>query len=109
MTWGGFYSGALTTNATIAEFVPDKAIIVTGITAAVRTSAMGCATQPIVQVSDGTSPITLTITNGNNQNRAIVTQNYAANSNLLISLPTGAAGCTRVPSDMNVTVEYKMQ
>jgi hypothetical protein len=109
MTWGGFYSGPLTTNATIAEFVPDKAITVTGLTAAVRTAAVGCTTQPVVQVSDGTSSINLTITNRNNQNRVVVTQNYAANSNLLISLPTGAVGCTTLPSDMNVTVEYKMQ
>ena len=110
MTFSGFYSGALTSRAQIAILAPGKAIAVTRITAALRTAGAMCRTQPVVQVSDGATPLTLTIQNNNNQNlSAAFSQNYAANSTLALVLAVPAEGCSTNPADMNVTVEYRMQ
>jgi hypothetical protein len=50
----------------------------------------------------------LTITAAANDSGAI-TQNYAADATLTLSVQTGAVGCTALPADANGVIQYKMQ
>ena len=100
--------GALTTTWTGSTWTIDKAITVTRVEAQAKTVPAGCTTAAIVRLTDGITPVNLTIAAAANSSGAI-SQNYAAGAALTISVSTAAAGCTTSPADVNVTVQYRMQ
>ncbi|MGO9642018.1 MAG: hypothetical protein ACLP1Y_12025 [Candidatus Acidiferrales bacterium] len=99
---------ALTSTATASTLTLDKGITVTRVQAQAITAPSGCTTNAVVRVSDGTSPLNVTVSAAANDSGA-VTQNYAAGALLTISVSTAAAGCTTSPANVNVEVQYRMQ
>ncbi len=103
-----FLPGALTSTWTGSTWTLDRAITVTRVQAQAKTAPAGCSTNAIVRLTDGSSPVNVTIAAASSDSGAI-TQNYAAGASITLSVQTAAAGCTTSPADTNVTVQYKMQ
>lgn len=103
-----FFPGALTTTWTAASWTLDKAITVTRVQSAAKVSPSGCGTSAIVRVTDGLTPINLTINSGTNDS-GVISQNYAAGATLTVSIQTAAATCTTAPGDLNVSIQSRMQ
>jgi hypothetical protein len=103
-----FLPGALTTTWTAGTWTPDKAVTVTRVQAQAKTAPSGCTTNAVVRLTDGTTPVNLTISAAANDSGAIA-QNYAAAVPLVVSVQTAASGCATSPADANVIVQYKMQ
>lgn len=108
MIESSFLPGALTGSWTASSWIPDKAITITRVEAQAKTSPAGCVTNAVVQLSNGTTPVTLAIAAAANDSGAI-SQNYAAGATLTLSVLTPAAGCATSPADVNVEVQYRMQ
>ena len=103
-----FLPGALTTTWTAATWTLDKAVTVTRVQAQAKTAPAGCSTNAVVRVTDGTTPVNVTVSATANDSGAI-TQNYATGAAVTIAVQTAAAGCTTSPADVNVIVQYRMQ
>ena len=103
-----FLPGALTSTWTGATWTNDKAVTITRVQVQAKTAPAGCATNAVVRLTDGTTPVNLTISAAANDSGAIA-QNYPAGSSLQVLVQTAAAGCTTSPADANVTVQYRMQ
>jgi hypothetical protein len=103
-----FLPGALTSTWTGSTWTLDKALIVTRVQVQAKTAPSGCTTNAVVRLTDGTTPVNVTIGAAANDSGAI-TQNYPAGASLTISVQTAAAGCTTSPADANVAVQYRMQ
>jgi hypothetical protein len=103
-----FRSGALTSTWTGSTVTLDKAVTITRVQVQAKTAPSGCSTNAIVRLTDGTTPVSVTISGAANDSGAI-TQNYAAGASLTISVQTAAAGCTTAPADANAIIQYKMQ
>src|SRR5208337_200911 len=103
-----FLSGALTATWTGATWIPDKGVTVTRVQVQAKTAPAGCTTNAVVRLTDGTSPVNLTISGAANDS-GVIAQNYAAGTPLTLSVQTAAAGCTTSPADANVTIQYRMQ
>ncbi len=103
-----FLPGALTSTWTGATWTVDKAVTITRIQVQAKTAPAGCTTSAVVRLTDGTTPVNVTISAAANDSGAI-SQNYAASSSLQVLVQTAAAGCTTNPADANVTVQYRMQ
>jgi len=103
-----FLPGALTSVWTGSTWTTDKSITVTRVQVQAKTAPAGCTTSAVVRLTDGTTPVNLTISAAANDSGAI-SQNYPAGSTLQILVQTAAAGCTTSPADANVTVQYRMQ
>jgi hypothetical protein len=103
-----FLPGALTSTWTGATWTLDKALTVTRVQVQAKTAPSGCSTNAIVRLTDGTTPVNVTISGAANDSGAI-TQNYAAGASLTVSVQTAAAGCATSPADANVVVQYRMQ
>ncbi len=83
-------------------------VTVTRVQVQAKTAPSGCTTNAIVRLTDGTTPVNLTIAAAANDSGAIA-QNYAAGASLTIAVQTAAAGCATSPADANVVVQYRMQ
>ncbi len=103
-----FLPGALTATWTGATWTPDKGVTVTRVQVQAKTAPAGCTTNAVVRLTDGTSPVNLTISGAANDS-GVIAQNYAAGTPLTLSVQTAAAGCTTSPADANVTIQYRMQ
>ncbi len=103
-----FLPGALTSTWTGANWTLDKALTITRLQAQAKTAPAGCTTNAVIRVTDGTTPVNLTISAAANDSGAIA-QNYAAGASLTVSVQTAAAGCTTSPADVNVIVQHRMQ
>ena len=103
-----FLPGALTTTWTGSTWTLDKAVTITRVQVQAKTAPSGCTTNAIVRLTDGASPLNVTISAAANDSGPI-TQNYAAAASLTLSVQTAAAGCTTSPADANVIVQYRMQ
>lgn len=103
-----FLPGALTSTWTASSWTPDRPITVTRLQAQAKTAPTSCSTNAIVRLTDGTTPINLTISAASNDSGSI-SQNYGAGSTLTVSVQTAASGCGTSPADANVTVQYRMQ
>ncbi|HKV25544.1 MAG TPA: hypothetical protein VJN93_13200 [Candidatus Acidoferrum sp.] len=103
-----FLPGALTATWTGSTWTLDKAVTVTRVQVQAKTAPAGCTTSAVVRLSDGTSPVNVTISAAANDSGPI-TQNYAAAASLTVAVQTAAAGCTTSPADANVIVQYRMQ
>ena len=98
----------LTSTSTDATLTLDKGVTVTRVQAQAITAPSGCSTNAVVRVTDGTSPVNVTLSAAANDSGAI-TQNYAAAAALTITVSTAASGCTTSPANVNVEVQYRMQ
>jgi hypothetical protein len=103
-----FLPGALTSTWTGATWTPDKGVTVTRVQVQAKTVPAGCTTNAIVRLTDGASPVNLSISGAANDS-GIIAQNYTAGTPLTLSVQTAAAGCTTAPADANVTIQYRMQ
>jgi len=103
-----FLPSALTSTWTGSTWTPDKAVTVTRLQVQVKTAPSGCTTNAVVRLTDGTTPVNVTIAAAANDSGAIA-QNYAVGASLTIAVQTAAAGCTTSPADANVVVQYRMQ
>ncbi len=103
-----FLPGALTSTWTGATWTTDKAVTITRIQVQAKTAPAGCTTNAVVRLTDGTTPVNVTISAAANDSGAIA-QNYAAGASLTVAVQTAAAGCTTSPADANVVVQYRMQ
>jgi hypothetical protein len=103
-----FLPGALTSTWTGSTWTPDKAVTVTRLQVQTKTAPSGCTTNAVVRLTDGASPVNVTVAAAANDSGAIA-QNYAAGASLTVALQTAAAGCTTSPADANVIVQYRMQ
>jgi len=103
-----FLPGALTATWTGAAWTTDKAVTITRVQVQAKTAPAGCTTNAIVRLTDGTTPVNVTISAAANDSGAL-SQNYAAGSSLQVLVQTAAAGCTTSPADANVVVQYRMQ
>lgn len=103
-----FLPGALTSSWTGSTWTLDKSLTVTRVQVQAKTAPAGCSTNAIVQVTDGTNPVNVTISAAASDSGPIA-QNYAAGASLQVLVQTAAAGCTTSPADANVIVQYRMQ
>jgi hypothetical protein len=103
-----FLPGALTSTWTGSTWTPDKAVTVTRVQVQAKTAPGGCTTNAIVRLTDGTTPVNVTISAAANDSGSIA-QNYAPGAALTIAVQTAAAGCATSPADANVIVQYRMQ
>jgi len=103
-----FLPGALTSTWTGASWTPDKAVTITRMQVQAKTAPAGCTTNAVVRLTDGTTPVNVTVAAAGNDSGALA-QNYAAGATITVSVQTAAAGCTTAPADANVTVQYRMQ
>ncbi len=103
-----FLPGALSSTWTGATWTPDKGVTVTRVQVQAKTAPAGCTSNAVVRLTDGTSPVNVTISGAANDS-GIIAQNYAAGTPLTLSVQTAAAGCTTSPADANVTIQYRMQ
>jgi len=103
-----FLPGVLTSPWTATSWTLDRAITVTRVQAQAKTGPAGCTTNAVLRVTDGTTPVNVTIAAAANDS-GVIAQNYAAGSTVTVSVQTAAAGCSTSPADVNVTVQYRMQ
>jgi len=103
-----FLPGALSATWTGSTWTLDRGVSVTRVQAQAKTAPAGCTTNAVVRLTDGTTPVNVTIAAAANDSGAI-TQNYAGGATLTLSVQTAAAGCTTTPADANVTIQYRMQ
>jgi len=103
-----FLPGALTSTWTGGTWTPDKAVTITRLQVQVKTAPSGCTTNAVVRLTDGTTPVNITIAAAANDSGPVA-QNYAAGTSLTVAVQTAGAGCTTSPGDANVVVQYRMQ
>jgi len=103
-----FLPGGLSTTWTGSTWTLDRGVTVTRVQVQAKTAPAGCTTNAVVRLTDGTTPVNLTIAAAANDSGAIA-QNYASGAALTLSVQTAAAGCTTTPADANVTIQYRMQ
>lgn len=97
------------TSGAFSQFTPISGITIKRIEVIVAgTAAAGCTTSPIVRITDGTTNLDTSITNGTLLFSANFTQNYSAGATLQMKTIAGA-GCTANPTGPFVTVQYTMQ
>lgn len=109
-TWTGFYPGTLTTlNNWINSFVPSYPITVTRVILNVQSYGSGCTTLPVVTITNGTASARMAVANLNNGNASPpMVVRFDAGSLINMELTTTASGCSLIPADMNVTVQYQI-
>jgi len=103
-----FLPGALSTTWTGSTWTLDRGVTVTRVQVQAKTAPAGCATNAVVRLTDGTTPVNVTIAAAANDSGAIALS-YASGAALTFSIQTAAAGCTTAPADANVTIQYRMQ
>jgi hypothetical protein len=103
-----FLPGALTSTWTGATWTPDKAVTITRVQVQAKTAPSGCSTNAIVRLTDGTTPVNVTVSAAA-ADSGVISQNYAAAAALTIAVQTAAGGCTTSPADANVIIQYRMQ
>lgn len=103
-----FLPGALTSTWTGSTWTTDRSVTITRVQVQAKTAPSGCTTNAVVRLTDGTTPVNVTVSAASNDSGAIA-QNYAAGASLTVAVQTAAAGCTTSPADANVTVQYRMQ
>jgi hypothetical protein len=106
-SWNASVIGPLATTVLSGFMTPDSAIAVTRIQAVAQIAPAACATPALLVVTDGTSPGTTIL-----QLSALLADsgpmslNYAAGAPMfLLSVP--GTGCTTVPANVNVVVQYR--
>lgn len=105
---GTFLPGALTSTWTGDTWTLPRNIIVTRIQVQTKVAPVGCGTQAVVRLTDGTTAKTITIT-GLSNDSGVISQAYSVGSIMQIGVSIAGVGCGTAPSDANVTIEYGVQ
>jgi hypothetical protein len=103
-----FLPGPLTSIWTGSIWTLDKAITVTRVEVQAKTAPVLCATNAVIRLTDGMSPVDVTL-GAAAESSGTIAQQYAALSALTVSVVSPAISCTTNPADVNVTIQYKMQ
>jgi hypothetical protein len=106
--WNMFLAGALSSVFTAGRLTPDGNLSVTRIQVGLGTAPLGCTTNAVIQISDGTSAgtKTLTLTAAANDSGPLAV-NYSAGTPILVGVSIRAIGCGTRPQNANVLVQYK--
>lgn len=106
--WNTFLAGALNTVFTGGRFTPDGNLTVTRMQVHLQTAPIGCNTNAVIQISDGTpaGTKTLMLTAAANDSGPLAV-NYSAGTPILVGVSVRAVGCNTRPQDANVLVQYK--
>jgi hypothetical protein len=106
--WNTFLAGPLSTVFTAGRLTPDGNLSVTRIQVGLGTAPLGCSTNAVVQITDGTpaGTKTITLTAAANDSGPLAV-NYAAGTPILVGLGIRAVGCGTKPQNANVLVQYK--
>lgn len=108
--FSAFLSGPLTHAYTAASFVPDSAITVTRISAALKTAPDQNCQSGTLRVSNGSTGQDLPIAAGASaDDSGTMALPTGAGSNLRVSVQTPANCSQTNPADANVLVEYRSQ
>lgn len=102
----GFAVGALTTTWTIARSTPDTDITVTRLQTTAKTAPVGCSTNAVVRITNGTTFQDLTVTGTVNDSGAL-SLSYLAAQTLDLVVQTAAVGCGTAPADVQVVAQYR--
>lgn len=102
-----FLPGALTSTWTGSTWTADRPVTITRVQVQAKTAPFGCTTNAVVRLTDGTTPVNVTISAAFNDDGAMA-QNYATGALLTVAVQTAAAGSTTSPADAKVTVQYRM-
>jgi hypothetical protein len=106
--WNTFLAGVLGSVVTAARLTPDGNLTVTRIQVSLGTAPLGCTTNAVIQISDGTAARTktLTLTAAANDSGPLAV-NYSAATPILVGVSVRAVGCGTRPQNANVLVQYK--
>ncbi|HWW87355.1 MAG TPA: choice-of-anchor tandem repeat GloVer-containing protein, partial [Vicinamibacterales bacterium] len=106
--WNTFLAGAFNNVFTASRFTPDGNLTMTGIQVQLETAPVGCVTNAVIRVSDGTpaGTRTLTLTSAANDSGPLAVD-YSAGTPITVGISTRAVGCNTRPQDANVLVQYK--
>jgi hypothetical protein len=100
----------LNSTYTVSTFTPDTAIKVTRIQAQAAIPPVGCTTNGVISLSDGTPAGTRTLAiTGTANDSGPIAFNYSAGATLTLSVSTAASGCRRPPLSVNAVMQYKAQ
>lgn len=89
-----------------SNFIPDHPITVTRVTALATTAPSGCSTSPKFGETGGGA--TCTMANGSTScDSGAISVNYSGSFN--VGVANSDSGCSPQPSNVNVTLEYKLQ
>jgi Collagen triple helix repeat (20 copies) len=108
--WNTFLAGALSSVFTAGKLTPDGNLSVTRIQVGLGTAPVGCSTNAVIQITDGTpaGTKTITLTAAANDSGPLAV-NYSAGRPILVGLSIRAVGCNTKPQNANVLVQYKGQ
>ena len=106
-SWNSFVGGRLTATVLGGVLTPDSNITVKRVQAAAQVPPAGCTTQAQLIVTDGTAPHTATLMLSSIvADSGPLTIDYAAGAPIyLLTVPP--TGCTTVPANVNVVVQYR--
>jgi hypothetical protein len=105
LVWTEFIPGEMTAGTGWDLMTLDQPITVTRLEMT-NWGVPDCTVAPTITVTDGVTPITLTLANAM-YSTATFSQNYAAGSVLRINTDNGV--CSTYPVGMSIHVEYQMQ
>jgi hypothetical protein len=106
--WNVFLPGSLTRRLKGATFTPDTPITVTRVQLQLQTAPLGCATNAVLSLSDGTPAGTRTLNlNSGSRDTGSVALDYASGVPLTLSTSVAASGCAVAPADGNIVIQYK--
>ena len=105
--WNTFLAGALSRVFTAGGLTPDGNLSVTRIQVGLGTAPLGCSTNAVIQISDGTpaGTKTVTLTAAANDSGPLAV-NYSAGTPILVGVSIRAVGCGTRPQNANVLVQY---
>ena len=106
--WNTFLAGALSNVFTAGRLTPDRDLSITRIQVGLGTAPLGCSTNAVIRISDGTpaGTKTLTLTAAANDSGPLAV-NYSAGAPILVGVSIRALGCATRPQNANVLVQYK--
>lgn len=94
---------------TFTQITPDKAITITRVMITAGGSGVGQTTAAVIRVGDGTNNVDTTLANStSNFDSGAVAVNIAAGVALVVRVNTASSGGT-APTNVSVTVQYRMQ
>jgi len=111
MCWGvDFIANGNATSGAYKQWVLDKAITITRIDIVYAgVTGLGSTTSAKLRVTDGTTNTDVSMTNGAaSDTSGAISANYAAGATLQIKTVAGV-GYTQNPTNLTVTIQYKMQ
>lgn len=107
--FNGFFPALTTPLIPGARVTLDRKITVIRFQVVLGTAPMGCSTQAVVQITDGTKQISIDLANGRSvYDSGAISQDYGSGTTLDIQISTAAVGCTTSPANANLSVQYKM-